>query len=120
MTAYPLTLADITSWYRSKQHALAGMDVSLVGIRERTEYTPAARADFDGVDAMGEICGWVSGEFDFAIVRVSDGAQVFWRHADVAAVDDLESAFTDFLGSMLNPQTTEPAVPEQSRADGEP
>jgi hypothetical protein len=37
---------------------------------------PAAAADFDGVDAIGRLNGWVSGEFDFEAIRVSDSEDV--------------------------------------------
>jgi hypothetical protein len=51
---------------------------------------------------MGRINGWVSGEFDFEAVRVSDGEDIFWRHVTVVSVDALESAYAEFLQSLLN------------------
>jgi hypothetical protein len=103
LTEYPLTLAEIVSWCHSKQRSLTGSSVSLVAIRERTEYLPAASADFNGIDTLGQITGWVSGEFDFHTLRVSDGKDIFWRHADVSSVDELEDAYADFLRSLLQP-----------------
>ena len=97
MTTYPLTLAEIVSWYRSKQRLLTGSNVSLIDIRERAEYLSAAAADFDGTDTIGRIDGWVSGEFDFHVLRASDGKDIFWRHAAVSSVDELEGAYADFL-----------------------
>jgi hypothetical protein len=97
MTTYPLQLAEIVSWYQSKQRSLQGPDVSLVNIKERDiGPKPAAAADFDGAGSMGRIDGWVSGEFDFHVLRVSDGKDIFWRHADVSAVDELEDMRTFF------------------------
>jgi hypothetical protein len=100
MTDYPLTVAEIVTWYRSKQRLLAGSDVSIVEIIERNEHLPAAAADLTGTDSMGRINGWASGEFDFEAVRVSDGEDIFWRHVKVATVEALEDVFADFLRSM--------------------
>jgi hypothetical protein len=99
------TLAEIVSWYRSKQRSLEGSGVSLVDIRERDSgQKPAAAADFNGANIMGRINGWVSEEFDFEAVRVSDGKDIFWRHVNVSAVDELEDAYADFLRNMHNPE----------------
>jgi hypothetical protein len=101
----PLTLAQITAWYRSKQESLKGSGVSLVGIKEGPAGPKsAAVADFDATNTMGQITGWVSGEFDFHALRTSDGTDILWRHADVCAVDELEEAFTEFLRMMQNPR----------------
>src|SRR5262249_6239871 len=56
-----------SSWFQSKRSVLKG-SVTLVDIRERTEYVRAAAADFDCGDTMGRIIGWVSGDFDFEVV----------------------------------------------------
>jgi hypothetical protein len=103
MIGYPLTLGQIVSWYRSKQSLLAGSAVCVSKITERPEDLPAAAADFNGVDAMGRINGWVSGEFDFEAVRVSDGKDIFWRHIDVSAVEALEDVYVDFIHSLSEP-----------------
>lgn len=105
MTQYPLTLAEIVSWLRSKQRSLEGSRVSLVHIREGGERgpKPGTSADFDGPGTLGQISGWVSGEFDFHALRASDGKDVFWRHVDVSTVDELETTYADFLQIMLNP-----------------
>jgi hypothetical protein len=100
LTKEPITLAEIVSWYRTKQRSLAGTAVSVVDIRERTDHLAAAAADFNGANTMGRINGWVSGEFDFEAIRVSDGKDIFWRHINVAAVDDLEDVYADFLRNM--------------------
>lgn len=98
LTEYPLTLAETVCWYRSKQRSLAGSAVSLVDIRERTEYLPATTADFDGANTMGRINAWVTGEFDFEALRVSDGKDIFWRHVKVHMVGgELEDAYADFI-----------------------
>jgi hypothetical protein len=101
LTQYPLTLGEIVSWYRSKQRSLEGSRISLVDIRQRDSGPkPAAAADFDGPNTIGRINGWVSGEFDFEAVRVSDGKDIFWRHVGVSAVDEIETAYADFLRKM--------------------
>jgi len=53
---------------------------------------------------MGQISGWISGEFDFEVIRVSDGKDIFWRHADMPAVNELEEACANFLRNMQNPE----------------
>jgi hypothetical protein len=88
LSKYPLKLAEIVSWYRSKQSSLAGSAAKLIAVRERTEYTPAAAADFDGPNTMGQILGWVSSEFDFQVLQVSDGKNIFSKHVDVSSVDE--------------------------------
>ena len=37
---------------------------------------------------MGRVCGWVNGLFDFEIIRVKDGGQLFFRHVEVQRIDD--------------------------------
>lgn len=103
MTAYPLTLAQIVSWFHLKQRLLEGSGVSLTEIRERTEYVPGAAADFTGEGATGRINAWASGEFDFEAIRDSDGKDIFWGHAKVLALDALESFYVDFVQHLLNP-----------------
>ena len=100
LTQYPLTLGEIVSWYRSKLRSLADSSVSLAGIRERNEYCLAAAADFDGANTIGRIDGWVSGAFDFHVLRASDAKDIFWRHVDVSAADELEETYADFLRKM--------------------
>lgn len=106
MTEYPLKLAEIVSWYGLKQRSLQGSAVSLVHIREGTGTAkPSAAANFDGVNTMGQISGWVSGEFDLHVLRVSDGKDIFWRHVDVSVVDELEDSYADFLRHLKNPES---------------
>jgi hypothetical protein len=103
MMPNPFTLAEIASWYRSKRRLLEGSTISLVEIRERLEYLPAAAADFDSVTATGRITGWVSGAFDFEVVRGSDGKDLFWGHVHADAVEDLEDTYVDFLKHLEIP-----------------
>ena len=86
MTEYPFSVDQIVDWFRA-QSAVRDSDVQVVEIRERTEYLPAAAADFDATVAMGRISGWVSGQVDFEVVRVSDGENIFWRHVDAGSVE---------------------------------
>ncbi|QOY87074.1 immunity protein TriTu family protein [Paludibaculum fermentans] len=102
MMRHPLTLQEIICWYRSKKLALAGSDVSIVDIRERTDDIPAAAADFRTPKTMGRINGWVTGEFDFEAVRVPDGEDLFWHHASVQRFEALEETYDKFLQCMSN------------------
>jgi hypothetical protein len=92
----PFTLPEIVSWFRSKRSVLKGSVVTLVDIRERTEYLPAAAADFDCGDTMGRINGWVSGDFDFEVVD-PEGQNVFSGHVHASAVDELEPTYLEFV-----------------------
>lgn len=76
--------------------------MSLVNIKERSEHVAAAAADFTAADTMGRINGWVSGEFDFEVVRVSDGSDIFWRHVAVSGLEDLEAPYSDFIRSLID------------------
>lgn len=83
---------------------MKGSGVFLVGIKEGPAGPkPAAAADFDATKTLGQITGWVSGEFDFDALRASDGKDIPWRHADVSAVDQLEETYTGFLRMIQNP-----------------
>lgn len=104
MPEYPLTLGEIVRCH-SKQVALADSDVSLTEIRERTDYLPAAFADFDGIGVMGRITGWVSGLFDFEVLRVLDGEGIFWRHVEAESTEDLEKAYLDFIVEIIRRST---------------
>jgi hypothetical protein len=101
MTQQPLTLTEIVAWYQSKRRLLEGSEITVVDIRERSEHLPAAAADLNGSNTMGRINGWVSGEFDFEVVRVSDGKDIFWRHVNVSAVDGLDGVYSEFIREML-------------------
>ena len=103
MPDYPLTLEDIVSWYRVKQLLLKDTSVSLNQIRKGSGGPkPGAAATFEGAGTFGEIDGWVSGEFDFHVLRAMDGKDVFWRHVDVSAVEELEMVYEDFVQSLLS------------------
>jgi len=101
MREHPMKLDEIVLWYRSKQDLLTNTGISLTDVRERTEHLSAAGADFNGPDSMGRINGWVSGEFDFEVVRVSDGRDLFWRHVTISACNELEAVYDEFLLAML-------------------
>jgi len=77
-----------------------GLAIS-VDIFERREYAPAAAADFTGNDTMGRINGWVSGEFDFEALRVSDGKDLYSRHVDVSKLQELEPAYSEFVQHLI-------------------
>lgn len=102
---YSLTVADILSWYRSKQRSLEGSTVSLAEIREVAQEKAAAVAEFDGTDSTGRISGWISGEFDFEAIRGSDGKDLFWQHVDVSSTEQLEVLYVDFIAAMKDSHT---------------
>jgi hypothetical protein len=78
---------------------------NMAGVKERSEYLPAAFADFDGAETMGRICGWVNGLFDFEVVRIADGHQVFFRHEEIERIDDpsLNAALAAFVAALAGP-----------------
>jgi hypothetical protein len=102
MTKHPITLAEIVGWYRSKQRSLQDSGISVTAARERRRHLPGAAAEFTCKKAMGRINGLVSGEFEFEVVRVSDGKDLLRRHISVSTVDALEATYIDFLQYLLN------------------
>jgi hypothetical protein len=102
------TTAEIADWYRSKQQLPLAAGVSLVKITEGPEsLKPAAVADFKGPDRLGQITGWVSGEFDFHVLRASDGKDTLWRHIEVSEVDQLEKTYAEFMRHLAAHATAE-------------
>ena len=60
-------------------------------------------ANFNGVGTLGEIDAWASGEFDFHVLRASDGKDIFFRRVKVSVIGvDLDSAYAEFLRAMEN------------------
>jgi hypothetical protein len=102
----PFTLAEIVSWYRSKQNELQSCGVSLVDIREFGEDSPGAVVDFDEANAIGRICGWVSGDFDFEVLRISDSKTLFGGHVRASSISDLEAKYEEFVRHLQNPDLT--------------
>lgn len=100
MTDYPLQLEDIVSWFRARGAALEGSTITLVDVMERTKYVPAAAADFLGTHVAGRINGWVSGEFDFEAVRISDSKDIFRRSLTVLTLEALDITYREFLAEM--------------------
>ena len=89
MNEHPITLEQIVAWLRSKKRNLGDSGVTLVEVRERRVQVPAAAADFDATHAIGRINVWVSGEFNFEVLRKQDGADLLLRHEDVSSLGNL-------------------------------
>jgi len=108
MSEYPLTLEGVVLWLKSKAGELDPSKVQLAEMRERRGQVPAVGADFDSPGAMGRINVWVSGQFDFEVLRISDGKNVLFRHEAAAALDAaaLDHAFSQFVQTLANPQST--------------
>jgi hypothetical protein len=101
MSEVRIRLADIVQWLRSTESELHG-GAQIAGIKE---WPDGAFADFDGAETMGRICVWSRGFFDFKVIRMSDGHQVFFRHEDVERTDDrsLDAALTAFVAALVDP-----------------
>jgi hypothetical protein len=101
-----MRLAELVQWLHSTESLLHG--TTMAGIQQRLEYLPAAFADYDGPKTMGRVCGWVNGLFDFEIIRIMDGKQLFFRHVEVERIDDpsLNEALAAFV-TMLAEMATE-------------
>jgi hypothetical protein len=101
MEEYPLRVEEIVSWFRLKEAGLQNIGIALAGVRESHTNKPAATADFDTAQALGNISVWVSGEVDFHVLGI-DGKDTFQHHEKVQSLGDpsLESAFRAFLQSM--------------------
>jgi hypothetical protein len=105
MSEYQIQLADIVSWFHSKQQILKDLGITLADIRESHTAKSAAAANFDTAHSIGQIVAWVSGEVDFEVLRVADGKDVFLLHQKVPHLGSptLETAFENFLQHMTHP-----------------
>lgn len=101
MTGSQIDLDHIVEWFRSTGSLLSS-GVRLTDVKQKVEHLPAAYADFDGLETMGRMSGWVTGSFDFEVIRTADGSQMFFRHLEVMRLDDplLNAAVTDFLAAL--------------------
>src|SRR4029079_18632408 len=82
-----IDLADIVQWLHSTESVLSG-GTKMAGVQQRSEDLPAAFADLDGSETICRISGWVNGLFDFEVLRIADGHQVFFQHEEVERIDD--------------------------------
>lgn len=116
MKDYPIKLEEIAPWIASKEALWKGVGVSFVGLQQRTEFAPAGFADFDCVQTIGRVSFWVTGQFDFEVLRISDGQFAFFRHEHVQALyaPSLDAAFTEFLNAMSNPTSSSGASDQHS------
>ena len=102
---YSLTTEMIATWLLSKQSETADIEVTMADLRENQLHIPTVAADFDSQEAIGRISAWVSGEFDFLVLRRANGTDAFLKHATVTELGtpELEGVFRDFIRKMLNP-----------------
>jgi hypothetical protein len=102
---YPFRLEEISEWLKAKGSALKEAHVGCSVKETAAEATkPAAVADFFGRDAAGRVTGWVSGEFDFEVIRLADDATTWYQHVDVTALDELDPVFAGFEQQLRNPE----------------
>jgi len=109
MNEYPITVDEIVSWFLSKGSTLNDLGVTMANVCARRDTSkPSAFADFDTDNAIGRISAWVSGEFDFQVLRRSDGSDVLMRHDHVPSLDapSLEATYVHFLRMMKHPSGT--------------
>jgi hypothetical protein len=101
---YPIELQAIINWFASKADSLAGTGVTLAETAARSEYVPAARADFDSVSAIGRICFWVTGQVDFEVLDRADGVPLLLRHETVETPDSrqLDEMYGVFIAVMTS------------------
>ena len=101
---YPIELQGITNWFASKADLLAGTGVTLAETVARSEYVPAARADFDSDSATGRISFWATGAIDFEVLDRADGVSLLFRHESVETLDSrqLDDAYAEFIAVMTS------------------
>jgi hypothetical protein len=102
MSAYPISVDEMVSWFASKASSLTKMGVTMAEIHTSTSYVPACRADFDTESRIGRVSIWATGEVDFEILRRSDGEYAYFRHESVLSIQahELEKACDEFLQAM--------------------
>ena len=73
----------------------------MLEIRESTEHVPTAGVDFQSSRSYANITTWVTGAFDFLILRASDGEPLYSSHVDATEINEtLEEAFTEFIRNI--------------------
>jgi hypothetical protein len=104
MADYPLTVAEIVFWLRSRAIAEDHGSVTLEAVRENHKNIPSVGADFDSQGCLGQIVAWVTGEFDFLILRRSDGTGMFFRNETIPNLGAgiLDDAYREFLDKMTS------------------
>lgn len=61
---------------------------------------PSARLEASSDETMGRITGWVSGEFNFEVVRVADEAQSLDVYIRACSLADIEAAGKEFQAAL--------------------
>jgi hypothetical protein len=102
---HPLSTPMIASWLESLRPEAERAEVKIANLRESQLHTPTVAADYDSDRAMGRISVWVTGEFDFEVLRITSGEHVFFRHESTIdfGVPGLLEAYSAFIRSMPNP-----------------
>ena len=95
-------MEEVLLWFRSKVNLLKNTGVSMAAVHTSGVNVPSARADFDTECTIGRISVWATGEFDFEVLRRSDGEFIFFRHESTKTLEApvLDYAYDEFVRSM--------------------
>lgn len=102
-----LERSDIARWLAERGEALRYHCVEFT-VEESVGETdmPSAFADFFRPEFCGRITGWISGEFDFEVLRNADLQTVLHRRTEVSGLDELSNVYQEFEAALLNIEET--------------
>ena len=98
-----LTIEEIEGWLRGVSTVQPGYEVE-VEMRQFSGPKPGVVMDLFSADLTiaGRITAWVSGEFDFEVLR--DGSSALYEHFDAASLSELEPPRVRFVAALRKPE----------------
>lgn len=96
-----LDMKELIEWLQGQASELArdGLQAEVVESDSLGD-NPSARLDASSSEAMGRITGWISGEFNFEVVRVADEAQSLDVYIRAGSLADVEAAGNEIQAAM--------------------
>ncbi len=96
-----MTIKQIRTWLDGK-----GQDLKSMGVSTELRETPASGpkpavvGEMASARALGRITGWITGEFQFEVIRIDDEATVFDRRVQADSADQLEDYYDAFKATL--------------------
>lgn len=96
-----LEVKELIDWLKGQAAELAkdGLQAEVTE-SESLGDNPSARIEASSDEMMGRITGWVSGEFNFEVLRVRDEAQLLDVYIRASSLADVEAASKEFRAAL--------------------
>lgn len=98
-----LEIKELVEWMKSQAAVLVSdglqaevIETPLVGDN------PSVRLDASSDEMMGRITGWVSGEFNFEVIRIVDEVQSLDVYVRSGSLADVEATGKEFQAALRN------------------